>query len=370
MKKIAVIGIRGYPYVYGGYETLIKEISERLSTDDLEFTIYCHKNLFSNYPKVINKINLIYIPTVKMKSLSTLLHSFFSTLHACFFAKYDFILYVNTANGPFGILTKLFRIKTAINTDGLEWKRPKWRGLGSKYFYYASYLSTKFFDVKISDSLEMQKIYKETFNSKSTFIPYGGIVRYSQNPELIDSFKLEKLDYYLVVGRLIPDNNVDFILEEYRRTNSRKKIVIVGDVLYKDKFANKMKKYGSDKIIFTGYVKDQDILAELYHNCYAYIHGHEYGGTNPTLLKALAYGAPILALNTIFSKEVLDESKYGILFDKKKGKLSNIILNIEKDIKITNSLREISRDKINTIYNWEMVSREYKKLIMKEINAK
>src|SRR5690606_12047925 len=135
--KIAIIGSRGYPYVYSGYETFVKETFELLSSK-YEIHVYCHKHLFADRPAEVNGIKLHYIPTVKHKALSQLSNGFLSTLHALIFGKYDIILYVNTANGPFGLLTKLFRIKSAINTDGLEWLRPKWKGLGSKYFLWAS----------------------------------------------------------------------------------------------------------------------------------------------------------------------------------------------------------------------------------------
>jgi len=140
--KIAILGSRGYPYVYSGYETFVKEISERFVSKGIDVTVYCHKNLFNSYPSNVNGVNLIYINTVEKKSFSQLIHTFQSMIHACF-QYYDIILVVNSANGPFGVISKIFRKKTAINVDGLEWLRPKWRGLGSKYFYFASWLSTK-----------------------------------------------------------------------------------------------------------------------------------------------------------------------------------------------------------------------------------
>ena len=325
MKKVAIIGVRGYPYVYGGYETLVKEVGERLSIKHFSITVYCHKNLYTNYPEKVNNINLIYIPSIESKILSTFIHSFFSTIHACIFGKFDFILYVNTANGPFGLITKIFNKKTAINTDGLEWKRPKWKGLGATYFYYSSYLSTLVFDKLIADSIEMEKVYKKLFNSKSTYIPYGANIRKSLDPNIIKKFSLSKNNYYLIVGRLIPDNNSDFILNEFINSKSSKKIVIVGDVKYNDKFAMQMKSRSSENVIFTGYIENQDLLAELYHNCYAYLHGHEYGGTNPALLKALAYGSAIFALDTVFSREVLSNQEYGVIFNKEENHLASLI---------------------------------------------
>lgn len=239
--KIAIIGSRGYPYVYSGYETFLKEISERLVQKGIEVTVYCHKNLFKEYPSQINGINLVYIMTIEKKSLSQFLHSLQSIVHASL-NDFDIILVVNSANGPFGLLTRLFRKKAAINVDGLEWLRPKWKGLGSKYFYWASKLSTKFYDAIINDSYIMADVYKKEFNVSSSVIAYGANIRYSQNPKLIQKWNLNLNDYYLVVGRLIPDNNSELIVREFIKSTSPKKLVIVGDVPYKDKYAESIKK--------------------------------------------------------------------------------------------------------------------------------
>ena len=188
--SIALIGTRGYPYVYSGYETFAKELCERLVKRGIEVTIYCHKNLFKSRPKEINGIHLIYLPAIETKILNQLSHSLFAFLHACL-QPYDVILAVNSANGPFGFLTKLFRKKTMINVDGLEWMRPKWQGLGSKYFYWSSKQATRFFDLIINDSLEMKRVYKREFQTTSKVIAYGAELRYSKNPRLIEKWDLE-----------------------------------------------------------------------------------------------------------------------------------------------------------------------------------
>ena len=174
--KIAIIGSRGYPYVYSGYETLVKELSERLVKSGNEVTVYCHRKLFNKKPKKVNGVNLVYTPSVNSKVFSQLFNSFFSFIHVCF-SKNDVVFVVNSANGPFGLLTKIFRKKTCINVDGLEWLRPKWKGLGSLYFKFASKLATLFFDEIITDSIEMNKIYRNKFGKKSTVIAYGSTMK-------------------------------------------------------------------------------------------------------------------------------------------------------------------------------------------------
>ena len=135
--KIAIIGSRGYPYVYSGYETLVKELSERLIDKGVDVRVYCHSSLFEKKPKYLNGIELIYTPSIETKFLSQIVNSFFSFIHACF-SNIDVVFVVNSANGPFGILTKIFGKRTCINVEGLEWLRPKWKGLGSIYFKFSN----------------------------------------------------------------------------------------------------------------------------------------------------------------------------------------------------------------------------------------
>ncbi len=367
--KIAVIGSRGYPYVYSGYETFVKETFELLA-NKYEVHIYCHAHLFTKKPKKVNDINLHYIPSIKGKFFAQLSNSFFSTLHAITIGNYDVILYVNTANGPFGILTKLFRTKTVIITDGLEWLRPKWKGLGAKYFFWASKLSTKVFDVLISDSEEMRKIYLKLFNADSEVIEYGANIKYSHGISKIKNLSLEKDQYYLVVARLVPDNNADIIVESFRHANTDKKLVVIGDVPYKDDYADTVKSHASDKIIFLGYVYDQDLLMELYANAYMYIHGHEYGGTNPSLLKALACGCSVLALDTRFNREVLLNDDYGNYFTKNIKSLTLAIDYLDKNPKHIAQQRHKARNRIIDKYTWPIIADKYDQLFIKMVKNK
>jgi len=358
--NISIIGVKGYPYVYGGYETFVKEISERLS-DKYNITIYCHRSLFSNRPININGINLTYIPTIETKILSQPVHSFFSIVHACF-SKTDLILVVNSANGPFGLIPKIFKIPTVINVDGLEWLRPKWKGFGAIYYKFASRMATLFYDQIINDSDEMRKVYLELFKKDSKVIAYGANIRKSKSPDLIKKWNLKQREYYLIIGRLIPDNNADLIINGFLKCNSKKKLVVVGDVTYRDSYASNIKNIKNKKIIFTGYVKDQNILAELYHNSYVYIHGHEFGGTNPTMIKAMAYGCAILALDTVFNQEMLQNGKFGIFFKKEILSITNMIEYCEKKNILMDDFRNKSVKGITRKYNWDSVSDQYSKV--------
>ena len=351
--KIAIIGSRGYPYVYSGYETLVKELSERLVNSGNEVTVYCHKKLFTKKPKKVNGIRLVYTPSINSKIFSQLYNSFFSFIHVCF-SNADIVLVVNSANGPFGIVTRVFRKKTCINVDGLEWLRPKWKGVGSIYFKFASKLATIFFDEIITDSIEMSKVYENKFGKKSNIIAYGSTMIVNNKSKILEKYSLQKQEYYLIVGRLIPDNNSRQIIEGFLESNSSKSIVIVGDVPYDDDYANDIKLLSSKQIIFTGYINDQVDLTALYQNCFGYIHGHEFGGTNPTMINALDLNSQILALDTVFNREML-VNKDSVLFDK--NSISKKINEFENNY--DDFVQKNRNYKLPKKYDWDFIVSQY-----------
>jgi glycosyltransferase involved in cell wall biosynthesis len=356
--KIAIIGSRGYPYVYSGYETLVKNIGERMVAQGIEVTVYCHSYLFEQKPKSLNGIQLKYIPTIKSKSLSQPIHSFMAFWHAAF-SKADVVLVLNVSNGPFGFITRMFGKPTMINVDGMEWLRPKWKGMGARYFKWSAKMATKWMDLLVTDADAMQQIYQEEFAAPSVVIAYGADSNLGADQVLLNQWQLGAQDYYLIVGRMIPDNNSDIIIEGFIESTSTKKLVIVGDVPYADAYADKIKSYQDPRLVYTGYVTNSDSLATLYKYCYAYMHGHEFGGTNPTLLKAMANGCAICAIDTVFSREVLQSDKYGFYFKKNINALTDWFNWAAENNAELDEKRNSVTNGINNKYDWDSVTDLY-----------
>ena len=176
---------------------------------------------------------------------------------------------------------------------------------------------------------------------------------------LLNKWQLQSQDYYLIVGRMIPDNNSDIIIEGFINSSSTKKLVIVGDVPYQDAYATKIKSYQDDRLVFTGYITNGDELASLYKYCFAYMHGHEFGGTNPTLLKAMANGCAIGAIDTVFSREVLQNDQFGTYFKKDIYALSNWFQWAEANTEKLSALRLIVSNGLNEKYDWDLVTDLY-----------
>jgi glycosyltransferase involved in cell wall biosynthesis len=356
--KLAIIGSRGYPYVYSGYETLVKALVERLPAKGVEITVYCHAHLFPEKPAMVNGVRLVYIPTLPFKSLAQPIHSFFAFWHMVF-TKVDVALVLNVSNGPFGIIARLFGKPTMMNVDGLEWLRPKWKGFGGVYFKWAAKMATRFMDLLITDADAMQAIYLKEFGAKSVVITYGAETSAGADLQYLADWNLVERDYYLIVGRMIPDNNADILIEGFIQSNSTKKLVIVGDVPYQDAYADKIKSYQDPRLVFTGYVRSPETLASLYKYCYAYLHGHEFGGTNPTLLKAMANGCAIAALDTIFSREVLQNEQFGFYFSKSPADCTRWFDWAESHFIDIEAKRAIIHLGITEKYTWETVSDLY-----------
>jgi glycosyltransferase involved in cell wall biosynthesis len=356
--KLAIIGSRGYPYVYSGYETFVRELSERLVKKGVEVHVYCHKNLFHSYPPIVKGIYLHYIPTIETKSLSQLIHSTLCMLHTLG-KGYDALLVVNAANGPLGIIPRLAGTKTLINVDGMEWLRPKWKGWGARYFYFAAKMATRLYDLVITDADAMRAVYLKEFNKDSKVIAYGAPDISRQSFSLNPAWGLESGEYYLIVGRLIPDNNADLIIDGFIRAHSGKKLVVVGDVPYQDEWAEKLKSIQHPNLLFLGYITKAGELMSLYQHCFVYLHGHEFGGTNPTMLKAMACQCAILALDTSFNREMLQDGTFGVFFDKLPAAVAQQMINLEEKPERVNELKVNVSKALTEKYNWDAVTESY-----------
>jgi len=368
--RIALVGSRGYPYVYSGYETFVAAVAPRLAARGHEVTVYCHRGLFAARPVVVDGVRLAYVPSIERKVLSQLSHSLLATLHLVVAARPDVALYVNSANGPFGWLLRAGGIRSAINVDGLEWLRPKWRGLGARYFRWASSVATRAFDVVVTDANAMADIYHREFGATSTTIAYGANVGFSERPERVRECGVEPGDYYLVVGRLIPDNNGDLIVRGFTGTGIRRKLLVVGDVPYRDAYAAAVRRTNDARVLFPGYVRDQDLLRELYCNAYVYLHGHEFGGTNPALLNALACGCAIAALDTPFNREVLSDGRHGRLFPKEESAVARLLTTLDANPAAVQALRATARDRIAERYTWERITDQYEAMLQRLVRPR
>jgi glycosyltransferase involved in cell wall biosynthesis len=371
--KIAILGIRGMPSTYGGYETFVGELAPRLAQRGHEVTVYCRSALFKERPTEHLGVKLRYLPSIEHKSLSTLSHTALCITDASL-RGFDLIFVCNAANGLFGFIPRLLGRKCVLNVDGMEWLRPKWSKFGKNFFKTSARLGTKFYHGIVTDADEMHRLYAREFGIDATDIAYGANIETSQNPEVLKEYGVEPLGYYLIASRMIPDNNADLIVEAFVKSGSPKTLLIAGGADYKGNlieraFMDKLKSLANERVKFTGHIYKSGHVKELHCNCFAYVHGHQFGGINPSILKALGYGNLVLALNTPFNAEVLDNGRCGLLYEKNVASLVEKIKFAESHPEEMQQFRALAPERIRERFTWEQITDQYEALFCK-ITAK
>jgi len=354
MIKIAILGTRGIPAQYGGFETVVEQLGGSLVIKGFDVTVYAHQAKFSQ--NKYKGIKLVKVPSLKGKSTETLSGTFLSSIHVLF-KKTDIVYIMSIANAPFAFFLWIFGKKVIINVNGLEWKRKKWGKLAKNYLRFAAWLCTKIPIKIITDSRSVKTIYKKTFNRDIIYLTYGAYIENSRNPRLIEKFGIQKEDYHLVVCRLEPENNVDLIVDSYNLLRSTKRLVIIGKVNYPSNYVQDLKSKAGDNILFLGSVYEEGLLKELVCNSFSYLHGHEVGGTNPSLLKAMGCGCRILALDVSFNREVLAET--GLYFKKNPQDLTDKMKYIEDNPDVCGVLGKKAQQRVKEYYNWDKITDQY-----------
>jgi len=304
-------------------------------------------------------VELIYLPAINTKNFSTLTHSLVTVLHL-YRHRPDIVLFVNVATAPFCCMTRLYRVPTVLNVDGMEWLRPKWSALGRKYFLLSARIARYCADRVVTDAYAMQEIYQRQFHTDSEVIAYGAEEGFAQNPERVRGLGLEPGRYFFTACRLVPDNNVDLLVTAFRNSSVQMKYALAGGTPYRSAYVDRLKTLADDRVVFLGHIDDHALIRELHCNAYAYLHGHQYGGTNPTLLKALACGNCVLALDTPFNREVLGQ--YGIFFPKDAERVRLEIEAVAADSEKRDRLSSSARERIRQRYTWDLVVDKYESL--------
>ncbi len=366
--RIAFVGTRGVPALYGGFETAVEEIGKRLVKRGHEVTVYCRSGYGDESESTYEGIRKIYLPRIRLKIADTLSHTFLSLVHL-FFNRPDVIIVMNPANGPLCVMPRLRGTPVAINVDGLEWMRGKWSLIGRKYLYFASWFCTKIATTIIADSQGIQEYYKDNWNCDSYYIPYGAYVEQSVKPELLNKYKLVTNDYFLVVARIEPENNTDLIIKAFEKLRTDKKLTIVGDT-HTNRYAQNLVANTKDKRVrFLGGIYDKECLTEVMCNCFAYIHGHTVGGTNPILLKALGCGACVLYLDTGYRFNARVAGNYGIPFLKTIEGLQDRIQYLVDYPKEVLEYSKRAPECIKETYTWDKITDRYEELCHKLVQV-
>jgi glycosyltransferase involved in cell wall biosynthesis len=359
--RIALVGTRGVPARYGGFETCVEEVGRRLVKAGHEVVVYCRRatdledsaDLLENY----EGMELVHLPAVSKKSLETLSHTAHSVRHLRQHPV-DVAIVFNSANSPFVPFLRSRGIPVATHVDGLEWMRSKWQGLGSRYYRLAEQMAVRWSDALIADAQGISDYYRLEFDADTELIAYGApIVSDSENDRLA-RVGVTPGNYHLVVARFEPENHVDVIVDGYRQSSARLPLVVVGSAPYADEHTARIHSLADDRVHFTGGVWDQDLLDQLYANCATYLHGHSVGGTNPSLLRAIGAGAATIAYDVNFNREVVEHA--GVYF-RTAADVAALIEDAEASPEAT-AARGAEARMLAYRYDWDDVAASYEAL--------
>jgi glycosyltransferase involved in cell wall biosynthesis len=360
--KLAILGSRGIPNNYGGFEQFATFLSRALAQKNVEVWVYCsHNHPYSQ--STWNGVNLIhcYDPEYLIGQAGQYLYDFNCILDSRS-RNFDIILQLGyTSNSIwYWMLPKKPIIIT--NMDGLEWKRSKYSSLVRKLLRFSEKLAVKSSDVLVADSPAIKAYIESTYTKSAVYIPYGAECLEKPNPGYLDDLALKPKGYFLVIARLQPDNHIEEIIRGVVHSKSRLPLVIIGN--QHTKYARQLtKKYSSTSVIFRGSEFNQERLNVLRYYCAAYFHGHSAGGTNPSLLEAMAASAPIYAHKNKFNQAVCGDDVCYFETSKELSALLNEHVSVAGwASKINNNL-----NKIREVYSWDMVFEQYMNLFDKAV---
>lgn len=360
--KIAIMGIRGIPANYGGFETFAEELAPRLVRMGHDVTVYGRSNMIDYDKDFYKGVRIKVLPTISHKYLDTVVHTLICSLHS-FFIAYDVVFICNSANALFALLPRMWGKPVVLNVDGLEWKRQKWNWAGKAFYKVSEFLATIFPNHIVTDAIDVQQYYEKRFKKSSTFIPYGAPEEKAATTDVLEQHNLRPDEYVLYVSRMEPENNAHRVVHAFEKVHTDKKLVMVGDAPYSHEYIADLKKTGDERIIFTGYVFGRG-YRELQSNAYLYVQATEVGGTHPALVEGMGYGNCILANDVPEHREVLGET--GIYFsrsddDDLRSKMQMLLDNPE----LVAQRRQSVVRRVRAKYSWDRVAEQYVDLFNK-----
>ena len=383
VQHVFIVGSKGIPGNYGGYETFVDKLTEyHQNNPSLKYHVACKAKDTKTFEYHNADCFDVKIPDI---GPAQAIYYDVAALNYCvkYIKQHNIqhpIVYILACRiGPFAahfqrVIHKLGG-KLYINPDGHEWMRAKWSAPVRKYWKISEQLMTKHCDLLICDSKNIEKYIHDEYgkyNPKTTFIAYGAETRKSKltddDPKLTAWYKekgLSSKSYYLVVGRFVPENNYETMIREFMKSHSKRDFALITNV--SDKFLEELKEkthFDQDlRIKFVGTVYDKELLMKIRENAYGYFHGHEVGGTNPSLLEALGSTDLNLLLDVGFNREVAEDS--ALYWTKQSGNLASLIdqadhMSADK----ISSLGEKSSRRIAEAYSWQHISDKYSQVFL------
>lgn len=359
--RIAMVGTRGIPASYSGFETCVEEVSVRLAAQGHQVTVYCRSHHQAAPADTYRGIHLVQLPSIRNKYLDTLVHSTLSCLHLLR-DRPDIVMLFIVGNAPVAIIPRLAGLPVAINVDGLDWQRAKWPAPAKKYLQLAEWLATKFANTVVTDSQAVVRYYQRRYQASPTYIAYGANTTQAAAGAALSHLGLEPGQYLLYVGRLVPENCAEHLIAAFRLLEASLpptiKVVIVGDAPYADDYIAALRQHASNRIILPGYIFG-DAYWELLNHPFAYVFTSGASGTHPALLEAMAVGNCVIAQATPTNVETGGDAI--LYYDGQQGghDLAGQLQRIVHDPALRTAYGRRAAQRVAAHYNWDTITRQY-----------
>jgi glycosyltransferase involved in cell wall biosynthesis len=361
-KTVIFCGTRGIPPNYGGFETAVDELSRHFVKRGYDCAVVCRGRANDRTRERHEGRKLVYVGGSSVRSLDTFVSAVQTGWHLLRHRKdYQHAFWFNNANLPGILFTRLARIPLSVNTDGLEWRRAKWRWPFKAYYFLSSLIVARLRGSVISDSRALQSYYRRVFFRETQFVPYGipnmPEVAPKKEAAVLREYGVEAGRYFLQITRFEPDNSPLNTAEAFHRAGLASegfKLLLVG-YQHATPYAERLRAMSEkDGIVVADAVYDAETLAALRNRCFCYVHGNSVGGTNPALLEAMASSPRVLAIAVPFSHEVLGETGY--LFEP--GDLAALL----RKVPGSPEQREVMVARVRARYDWDAVGESYVRL--------
>jgi len=363
--KIAILGTRGIPASYSGFETAVEQLASRLTERGHELVVYCRPHVVDPKLRRYKGAELVHLRTVQNKYLDTFVHTFLSAIHAGRVTKPDVALFFIAGNSPLCLITRWASIPAVINVDGLDSDRRKWPAFAKAYLRFAERTAPRWADRAITDSHAVADIYESRYGKRIGVVPYGVKDPGHDGTETLERLGLEPRKYILFVGRLEPENNPHLLVEAFSRIGASQargmKLAIVGGAPYADDYIRQVWRTADPRVVFPGYVFGQGYW-ELQRHAYVFCAPTEVGGTHPVILEAMAAGNCVLVNDHRPNAETVGDA--GIYFSGKAGvdDLAKQLARVLDDPELVAEYRQQALLRAQQ-YSWEAVTDQYEQLL-------
>jgi glycosyltransferase involved in cell wall biosynthesis len=357
--RLIMLGTRGVPASYSGFETCVEQVGKRLVKRGHRVLVYCRAGQPDAADGTYLGMERVVLPAIRTKGLETLTHSALSTAHALIRDHPDAAVVFGVGNAIYARAFRLAHIPVAINVDGADWARRKWGGLGRRYLRWSESAASRLGTAVIADSNAVATYYEREYGTRSTFIPYGAEVPTGLGTETLRTFGLTPRGYFLAVGRFVPENGLHHLIAAYARVAPSIPFVVVGDAPYSEEYKRQLRKIAPPKVIFTGY-QFGAAYHELSANAFAFLFGAEVGGTHPVLVEQLAHGNCVIARWTESNAEVAADA--AIMYHDPETELPGAIESVLRDPELVERMRERARNRAQA-YSWDRITDEYEQLL-------